>query len=136
MDYLILAIIAMVFMGIHYFLVRLISSRVTGPTVLLLSCLSFIPISAAYIYFTDIPFIPEQRIYLVYAFFVNILLTIGILSLYIAIQRGPLSAVMPIFGLNAVITAILGVLVLHEMVSWERALGIIFAMIAIVLLRR
>ncbi len=136
MDYLILSIIAMAFMGIHYLFVKLISSHVTGPTVLILGNFLFIPILVAYIYFNDIPFIPEQRIYLGYAFLIGVLLTIGILTLYIAIQRGPLSTVMPIFGLNAVITAILGILVLHEMVSLERVLGIIFAMIAIVLLRR
>ena len=136
MDYLILSIIAMAFLGIHFFLVKLISSHVTGPTVLLLGGLLFIPILVAYIYFTDTHFIPEQIIYLVCAFLIGVLQTIGVLTLYIAIQRGPLSVVMPIFGLNAVITAILGVLVLHEMVSLERVLGIIFAMAAIVLLRR
>jgi len=126
----------MALLGIHYFFVKTISSHVTGPTILLLSSLLFIPISVAYIYFTDTPFIPEQRIYLGYTFLISVLLAIGVLTLYIAIQRGPLSAVMPIYGLNAVITAILGILVLHEMVSLERVLGIIFAMIAIVLLRR
>ena len=136
MDYLILSIIAMVFLGIHFFFVKTISSHVTGPTILLLNSLLFIPIMVAYIYFTDTPFIPEQRIYLGYTFLIAVLQTIGVLTLYIAIQRGPLSTVMPIFGLNAVITAILSVLVLHEMVSLERVLGIIFAMIAIVLLRR
>ncbi len=126
----------MAFLGVHYFLVKLISSRVTGPTVLLLGNILLTATLSAYIYFTDTPFIPEQRIYLGYTFLIGVLLTIGVLTLYIAIQRGPLSTVMPIFGLNAVITAILGILVLQEMVSLERVLGIIFAMVAIVLLRR
>ena len=136
MDYLILSIIAMIFMGIHFFLVKIISSHVTGPTILLLNCLIFIPIMVAYIYLTDTSFIPEQRIYLGYTFLLGVLQTIGVLTIYIAIQRGPLSTVMPIFGLNAVIAAILGMLVLHETVSWECVLGITFAMAAIVLLRR
>lgn len=136
MDYLILSMIAMACLGIHYFLVKLISAHVTGPTVLLVGNLLFSPILVAYIYFMDIPFIPEQRIYLAYSLLIGVLLAIGVLTLYIAIERGPLSAVMPIFGLNAVITAVLGVIVLHEMVSVERVLGIIFAMMAIVLLRR
>ncbi len=74
--------------------------------------------------------------YLVYTFLIVVFLAIGVLTLYIAIQRGPVSVVMPIYGLNAMITAVLGILFLHEAVSAEKVLGLALAMAAIVLLRR
>ncbi len=136
MDYIVLAILAMVFLGIHYFLVKQVSAHVSGPTISLLGCLLLLPILFVYISFTDMPFVPEQTVYLGYAFLISLLLGIGVLALYIAIQRGPLSAVMPVYGLNAVIAAVLGVAVLREMVSLERVVGVVFAMVAIILLRK
>ena len=126
----------MVLIGVHYFLVKLISSQVTGPTVAFLSCFLIAPVTYAYIYFTETPFIPEQEIYLGYTFLIVVLLAVAVLTLYMAIQRGPVSVVMPIYGLNAMITALLGILFLHETVSVEKVLGLILAIAAIVLLRR
>lgn len=136
MDYLSLAIIGMVFIGLHYFLVKLISTHVTGPTVAFLSCFLITPAIYAYIYFTDTPFVPEQKIYLGYTFLIVVLLAIAVLSLYMAIQRGPISAVMPIYGLNATITAILGIIFLNEPITAEKLVGLVLAVAAIVLLRR
>jgi len=136
LDYILLAIIAMVLLGIHYFLVKLISPHVTGPTVAFLNCFIIVPTIYAYIYFTDTPFVPEQKIFLGYTFLIVVLLAIGVLTLYMAIQRGPVSVVMPIYGLNAMITAILGILILQEMVTVERVLGLVLAMAAVVLLSR
>lgn len=136
MDYLPLTIIAMVLIGVHYFLVKLISPRVTSPTVAFLSCFLTAPVIYAYIYFTETPFVPEQEIYLGYTFLIVVLLAIAVLTLYMAIQRGPVSVVMPIYGLNAMITALLGILFLQEAVSVEKVLGLILAIAAVVLLRR
>ena len=65
-----------------------------------------------------------------------LLLATGVLTLYMAIQRGPVLVVMPVYGLNTMITAFLSILILHEALSVEKVLGLIFAMAAIVLLRR
>jgi transporter family protein len=126
----------MVLTGVHYFLVKLISSHVTAPTVAFLSCFLIAPTVYAYIYFTDTPFVPEHGMYLVYTFLIVVLIAIAVLTLYMAIQRGPVSVVMPIYGLNAMITALLGILFLHEAVSVEKVLGLVLALAAIVLLRR
>ena len=126
----------MVLIGVHYFLVKLISPRVTSPTVAFLSCFLTAPVIYAYIYFTETPFVPEQEIYLGYTFLIVVLLAIAVLTLYMAIQRGPVSVVMPIYGLNAMITALLGILFLQEAVSVEKVLGLILAIAAVVLLRR
>jgi len=126
----------MVFIGVHYFLVKLISPYVIGPVVGLIGCLVVSAAMLAYIYFTGTPLIPEQPIYLGYTFLIVVLLAIGVLTLYMAIQRGPVSVVMPIYGLNTMITAVLSMLFLQEMFSVERMLGLLCAIVAIVLLRR
>lgn len=136
MDYLPLSLIAMLFIGIHYFLVKLISPQVGGPAVGLLSCILVIPVMLVYIYLTGTPIIPEQPIYLVYAFLIVLLLAVGVLTLYMAIQRGPVLVVMPVYGLNTLITAFLSILILQETISVEKVLGLIFAVAAIILLRR
>jgi transporter family protein len=136
LDYIPLAIIAMVLIGVHYFLVKLISKHISSPTVSLFSCFSIIPAIYAYIYFTDTHFVPEQKMYLLYTLLIVVFLAIGVLTLYIAIQRGPISVVMPIYGLNAMITAVLGILFLHEAVSVGKVVGLALATAAIVLLRR
>jgi transporter family protein len=136
LDYLLLALIAMILMGVHFFLVKLLSRHVTGPTIAFFGQLLIIPALYFYIYFTDTPFLPEERIYLWFTLLVSLLLAIGIITLYMAIQRGPVSVVIPIFSLNAVITATLGILILEEAVTVEKILGLVLATAAIILLAR
>ena len=136
MNYLPLAITAMLCLGIHYFLVKLLSKHVSGVVLALLSSLVIIPVLSAYIYFTGTPVIPEQKIYLLYALLISIPLAIAVLTLYMAIDKGPLSVVMPIYGLNTMLTAILGISILHESVTLERGIGLVLAMTAVVLLSR
>ena len=136
MNYLPLALITMVLLGVHYFLVKIISPHIAGPVIALAGCIVIIPVILAYIYFTKTPIIPEQKIYLGYALLIAVPVAIGILTLYVAIARGPVSVVMPIYGLNAVMTALLGILFLREAVSVERVFGLVFAVAAIVLLSR
>ena len=136
MDYLFLAILVMVLLGVHYFFVKLISPHVSGATMAFLcSCLT-VPTVVIYLYFRGIPFVPEQPIFLVCALLAGVLMAFGILSLYMAIHRGPISTVMPIYSLNAMVTAFLGIVVLNEAVSLEKVAGLVLAMIAIVLLSR
>ena len=136
MNYLLLALITMVLLGVHYFLAKLISPYVSSSVIALAGCMVAVPILFAYIYFTDTPLIPENKLYLGYAFLIGVPLAIGLITLYMAIKRGPLSIVMPIYGLNAMITVSLGILILHEPLSLQRLLGLILAVSAIVLLSR
>lgn len=136
MDYVPLSLIAMMFIGVHYFLVKLISPRVSGPVVGLLSCVLVIPAMYAFIRLTGAPIIPEEPVYLLYAGLIVLLLAIGVLSLYLAIQRGPVLVVMPVYGLNTMITALLSILFLNEAITLEKALGLVFTIGAIILLRR
>jgi len=79
---------------------------------------------------------PEQKVYLWYAILIGIPAAVAILTLYLAIGKGPVSVVMPIYGLNAMVTALLGILILHEPVSVQKVVGLVLAVAAIVLLSR
>jgi transporter family protein len=136
MNYLPLALITMVLLGVHYFLAKVISPHISGPAIALLGAIVYFPIVLGYIYFTKTPIMPEQKVYFWYAILIAIPMAIAILTLYMAIAKGPVSVVMPIYGLNAMVTAVLGILILHEPVTVERVLGLVLAVAAIVLLSR
>lgn len=136
MSYLPLALITMVGLGIHYFLAKLISPHISSPAIALLGAVVYFPIVLGYVYFTKTPIMPEQKIYVLYAILIAIPMAIAVLSLYLAIARGPISVVMPIYGLNAMVTAVLGIVVLHEPVTIPKVVGLVLAVVAIVLLSR
>ena len=66
----------------------------------------------------------------------GVALSIGIISLYMALSRGPISTVSPLFGMNIALVAVLGFFILKEPVSIERIAGVILAGGAIFLLTR
>jgi transporter family protein len=135
-DYPLLATIAMLLWGLHFFLVKLISRDVGGPTVALYAQALIVVTLACYIFLADVPFLPEETVYLGYTILASLLLSFGLILLYMAIQRGPLSVVAPVHALNAAIAAALGVLILGEAFTIEKAAGLVLAIAAIILLSR
>ena len=136
MDYVPLALTTMVLFGVHYFLAKVISPHISSSAIALLGGVAFLLIVFGYIYFTKTPIMPEQKQYFWYAILIGIPMAIGILTLYMAIAKGPVSVVMPIYALNAMFVALLGILILRESVTVERVLGLVLAVAAIVLLSR
>jgi len=136
MNYLPLSLITMVCLGVHYFLAKLISPHISSPVIALLGGAIFFPLVFAYIYFTKTPIMPEQKVYIGYAILISIPMAIAILTLYLAIAKGPVSVVMPVYGLNAMVTVVLGIIVLHEPITATKVTGLVLAVVAIVLLGR
>ena len=136
MSYLPLALTTMVLFGVHYFFAKVISPHIASPVIALAGGVAYFPIVLGYIYFTKTPIMPEQKVYLWYAILIGIPMTIASLTLYMALARGSVSVVMPIYGLNAMVSAVLGILILHEPVTMGRVLGLVLAVAAIVLLSR
>lgn len=60
-------------------------------------------------------------------------LTVGILAYYYALQRGPVSVVVPIYGMFIVGSSVIGIAFLGEALSLARAGGIVSAVLAIYL---
>lgn len=61
-------------------------------------------------------------------------LTVGILAYYRALADGPVSVVVPVFGMFIVTSSLLGVVVLNEPFSLRKGVGIVFAVLAIYLI--
>ena len=70
---------------------------------------------------------------LAYVLAAGFFLGIGILALYRSLSLGPVSAVTPIFATFLVFSSIIGFLALGEEFTVRKALGIVFAVLAIYL---
>ncbi|WP_101297806.1 EamA family transporter [Halegenticoccus soli] len=68
-----------------------------------------------------------------YVYAAGICLAIGILAYYRALALGPVSVVAPIFGMFLAISSIIGIAFLHESLTARKALGILFAVLAVYL---
>ena len=68
-----------------------------------------------------------------YVYVAGVFLTVGILAYYYALQRGPVSVVVPIYGMFIVGSAVVGVLFLGEDLSLSRGGGIVAAVLAVYL---
>jgi transporter family protein len=72
---------------------------------------------------------PDTR----YVLAAGIFLSVGIIAYYRAIKLGPVSVVVPIFGLFLVTSSIIGILFLDEALTLRKGLGITLAVVAVVL---
>jgi len=136
MGYLPLALITMVLFGVHYFFVKIISPNISSAQIALAGAVVYFPTIFAFLYFTKTPIMPQQHIYFWYAVLIGVPMSIGVITIYMAVARGPVSVVMPIYGLNAMVTALLSIIILQEPISVPKVLGLVFAVAAIVLLSR
>jgi transporter family protein len=72
-----------------------------------------------------------------YSLLTGICVGAGTIAFFLLFQRGgPLSAVPAILAGGAAIMAIAGILCFHEVPSWQRLLGIMFAIVGLFLLRK
>jgi transporter family protein len=72
-----------------------------------------------------------------YSLLTGICVGAGTIAFFLLFQKGgPLSAVPVILAGGAAIMAIAGILFFQETASWQRLLGVIFAIIGLVLLRK
>jgi transporter family protein len=65
---------------------------------------------------------------------IGVLLTVGLLTYYRALELGPVSIVVPIYGLFIAISSIIGIVVFDEAVTTRKVAGIGFAVLAIALM--
>jgi transporter family protein len=79
-----------------------------------------------------LPYLTSPRAPSVYL--AGLALTVGILAYYHALGNGPVSVVVPVFGMFVVTSSILSILLLNESFTLRKGLGIIFAAIAIYLI--
>lgn len=68
-----------------------------------------------------------------YMYAAGICLAVGILAYYRALAAGPVSVVVPIFGLFLVASSVLGIAFLDEALTFRKAVGIALAVVAVFL---
>ena len=66
----------------------------------------------------------------------GVTLSLSIFSYYLALSRGPASAVVPIFAMSFAVASVLSILFLGEAVKVTRLIGMALAVVAIFLLPR
>lgn len=66
----------------------------------------------------------------------GIVLAVAIISYYKALELGPISVVVPIYGMYIAFSSIIGFIFLGERFTFSKGLGLIFALLAIILLSR
>ncbi|MFL6504476.1 MAG: EamA family transporter [Candidatus Udaeobacter sp.] len=72
-----------------------------------------------------------------YSLLTGVCVGAGTIAFFLLFQKGgPLSAVPAILAGGAAMMAIVGVLFFHETPSWQRLLGVAFAIVGLFLLRR
>ncbi|WP_435097478.1 EamA family transporter [Halarchaeum sp. P4] len=70
---------------------------------------------------------------MVYVLAAGVCLTVGILAYYQALSKGPVSVVVPVFGMFLVTSSLVSVLWLGDEVTVRKGLGIAFAVAAVYL---
>ena len=63
----------------------------------------------------------------------GVLLGIGIMAYYKALELGPVSVVVPVYGMFIALSSIMGFLVFEEVLTARKAIGILFGLVAIYL---
>jgi len=78
-----------------------------------------------------LPYLTHEKAPLLYA--AGLFLAVGILAYYRALAAGPVSVVVPVFGMFVVTSSAVGVVALDEPLTLRKAVGIGLAIVAIVL---
>lgn len=69
----------------------------------------------------------------VYVLGAGICLSVGIIAYYRALKAGPVSVVVPIFGMFLVTSSLVGIAFLDEALTLRKGLGIVLAVVAVLL---
>lgn len=72
---------------------------------------------------------PDAR----YMYAAGACLAVGIIAYYRALSAGPVSVVVPIFGLFLVASSLVGIVVLDETLTARKSVGIVLAVVAVFL---
>ena len=69
-----------------------------------------------------------------YAIVAGVMMALGAVAFYVALQTGKAMVVVPLTSLYPVVTIMLSYLILHEQISLTKGLGIVLAVVALVLM--
>lgn len=134
MEYLVWVLVALVAYGLMAPLTSVVTSDVPPAVALFLSTTIFLGLTTVVLVVTEAGTLadvttPSAGI----VYIAGLFLSSGILAYYQALERGPISVVVPIYGLFIVGSSIIGILFLGEELTATRGAGIVVAAAAIYL---
>ena len=134
MNYLVWAVLALVSYSAFTPLVSIATNDIPSDVVALVANSVLALSAAAVIVYRGDPVVP----YLtggnaVYMYAAGAFLAVGILAYYRALAGGPVSVVVPIFGMFIVGSSVLGILFLDDALTARKALGIGLAVLGVYL---
>lgn len=132
-NWVLYALITLVFWGLWGFLYKVAGATISPKDVMVYSILGSVLSYVAIIAVVGLPDITASRA-TTYAFLGGFIGALGGLTFLFAVQQGKISVVTPLTALYPIVTIVLGILVLHESISLQKALGIVFAAAAMFLL--
>jgi len=134
MRYLLWAILALIAYTLVPPLVKLATTSIPSDVVLVISNGILVVVAIGIILVSDVsvtPYLSDSRV--VYAYGAGIALTVGIVSYYRALAAGPVSVVVPIFGMFIATSSIIGIAFLDEPLTTRKVAGIAMAVLAVYL---
>ncbi|WP_181691138.1 EamA family transporter [Natronomonas sp. LN261] len=134
MQYLWYALVALVAYAAVAPLTKVAMQELPADTVALVTNGMLVVGTLTLVLATDRPFLSaltHERAPYMYA--AGACLTVGILAYYRALAGGPVSVVVPIFGLFLVASSVIGIVVLDEALTVRKGAGIVLAVVAVFL---
>jgi len=134
MRYLVWAIIALLGYTAVPPLVKLATADIPSDVVVLISNGILVIAAVGIILTSDVsvtPYLTHERS--IYAYGAGIALTVGIISYYRALAAGPVSVVVPVFGMFIATSSIIGIAFLDEPLTGRKVAGIGLAVAAVYL---
>ena len=134
MHYLVWAVIALLGYTVVPPLAKLATADIPSDVVVFISNGILVIATVGIILTSDVsvtPYLTHERS--LYAYGAGIALTVGIISYYRALAAGPVSVVVPIFGLFIATSSIIGIVFLDEPLTGRKVAGIGLAVAAVYL---
>ena len=99
----------------------------------ILCCLAFVVAKAQGYTFTEYLSLDRPSLILYVA---GVVLAVSVISYYRALELGPISSVVPIWGMYIALSSLIGLLAMGEKLTPVKGLGLVCALLAIFLLSR
>lgn len=134
MQYLWYALLALVAYSLVAPLTKLATQELPADTVALVTNGMLALTALALVISTEKPLGPAlTHEHAPYMYAAGACLAVGILAYYRALAAGPVSVVVPIFGLFLVASSVIGILFIDEALTLRKATGIVLAVVAVFL---
>ena len=120
-------------LGLWSFLIKLASNQLGWHQIFVLSnIIYFIFTLGVYLYFK--PELTVLSLALTYIVFAGLAGSLGTITFFMALKAGKASMVVPLTALYPAVAVVLSVLILHESLTFQQALGVTLAIIAVMLI--